>query len=293
MKSHWNIATFFKAGWILMMATLSSACSSFYFYPMKELVRTPKDIGLQYETVEITTADNVKLHNWLIKAPQPRGVVLFLHGNAENISTHIGSVYWLPEQGFDVLLLDYRGYGGSEGEADFPEVYQDVAAAYGWVKQYAAERKLPLFILGQSLGAAISSYYFSTLPPAERAFNAVALDAVFSGHRDIARDVASRSFITSPFQLVVAHLVPQDYDPKDHIANFAPTPLQFYHSPEDQVIPYSQGLKVFERASEPKTWITTEGPHIATFNYQENRTRLLQFFDRHGALSPNAHPQTD
>lgn len=277
----------------MLMATLSSACSSFYFYPMKELVRTPQDIGLQYEVVELTTTDNVKLHNWLIKAEQPRGVVLFLHGNAENISTHIGSVYWLPEQGFDVLLLDYRGYGRSEGVADFPQVYLDVDAAYHWVAQYAEQRELPLFILGQSLGGAISSYYFSTLAPAERRFNAVALDAVFSGHSDIARDVASRSIITWPFQFIVAHLVPQDFDPKAHIANLAPTPLLFFHSPDDEIIPFRQGQKVFERAQEPKQWITTAGPHIATFNFKQNRAHLLQFFDEHGALNPSAHPQTD
>lgn len=293
MKRRWNIATIFKIGLIVMAAIFSSACSSLYFYPMKELVRTPSDIGLDYETITITTRDHVKLHTWLIKAKNPRGVVLFLHGNAENISTHIGSVYWLPEQGFDVLLLDYRGYGGSEGDADFPEVYQDVAAAYDWTTHYAQEKQLPLFILGQSLGAAISSYYFSTIPPEQRTFNAVALDAVFSGHRDIAKDVASRSFITWPFQFLIVHLVPTDFDPKAHIAQLAPTPLLFFHSPEDQVIPFEQGQIVFQQAQEPKTWITTRGPHIATFNFAENRDRLLQFFDQHGALNRTSHPQTD
>lgn len=276
-----------------MLSLLSSACSSFYFYPMKELVRTPTDINLNYDVVELTTSDNIKLHTWLIKAERPRGVVLFLHGNAENISTHIGSVYWLPEQGFDVLLLDYRGYGKSEGTPDFPEVYQDVAAAHQWVTEYAKQKQIPYFVLAQSLGAAISSYYFSTLPEAERSFNAVALDAVFSGHRDIAKDVTNRSIITWPFQFIVVHLVPRDYDPKKHIANLSPTPLLFFHSPEDAIIPFDQGQKVFERAQEPKTWVTTHGPHIATFNFKENRARLLQFFEQNGALSPTSRPQTD
>ena len=108
---------------------------------------------------------------------------------------------------------------------------------------------------------------------------AVALGAVFSGHRDIARDVAGRSIITWPFQFIVPYFVPKDYDPKAHIAGFAPTPLLFFHSPEDQVIPYQQGEVVFSQAGEPKAWITTAGPQIATFNYKANRERLLQFFD--------------
>lgn len=276
-----------------MISLLSSACSSFYFYPMKEMVRTPADVGLKYEVVQLTTDDNVTLHNWLIKAEQPRGVVLFLHGNAENISTHLGSVYWLPEQGFDVLLLDYRGYGRSEGEADFPEVYQDVAAAHDWVKQYAQQRQIPFFVLAQSLGAAIGSYYFSTIAPAERTFNGIVLDAVFSGHADIAKDVASRSIITWPFQWLIVHLVPGDFDPKDHIADLAPTPLLFFHSQQDTIIPFEQGRQVFDQAGQPKTWISARGPHIATFNFPDNRDHLLAFFAQHGALSPNDSPQTD
>lgn len=292
-NSVWNIATIFdrlpvrrwpvrvlaRLCFLLTVVTTMSACSGFFFYPMKQMVRTPADVGLAYEDLAFTTSDQVKLHGWLLHAEQPRGLVLFLHGNAENISTHIGSVYWLPEQGYEVVLLDYRGYGRSEGEPDFPEVYADVDAAYRWAQQYAAQKQLPLFILGQSLGASISSYYFSTLPRAEVSFKAVALDAVFSGHRDIARDVAGRSIITWPFQFIVPHLVPKDYDPKAHIASIAPTPLLFFHSPEDQVIPYQQGEVVFSQASGPKTWVTTAGPHIATFNYKANRDRLLQFFD--------------
>lgn len=293
MKRRWNIVTFFRAAGLLLAGLLNSACSHLYFYPMKQMVRTPADIGLDYEVVELTTADNVRLHNWLLKAQQPRGVVLFLHGNAENISTHIGSVYWLPEQGFDVLLVEYRGFGASEGVADFPEVYLDVAAAHQWAAQYAQQHRLPYFVLAQSLGAAIGSYYFSTLPPDERSVSAVALDAVFSGHRDIAKDVTSRSVVTWPFQFLITQLVPKDFDPKAHIAQLAPTPLLFFHSPQDTIIPFEQGRLVYEKAQPPKTWVTTQGPHIATFNFPDYRTRLLDFFEQYGALSPSGPPQTD
>ncbi|HVL02245.1 MAG TPA: alpha/beta fold hydrolase [Dongiaceae bacterium] len=278
---------------LLVMVNLTSACSGFFFYPMKPLIHTPAEADIPYEDLAFTASDGVKLHGWLLHAAQPRGVVLFLHGNAENISTHIGSVYWLPEQGFDVVLLDYRGYGRSEGEPDFPEVYSDADAAYRWTLSYAEEHNLPVFILGQSLGAAISSYYFSTLPKADMQFKAMALDAVFSGHRDIARDVASRSFITWPFQFIVPWFVPKDYDPKAHIAGVSPIPLLFFHSPDDQVIPYKQGELVFQQAKDPKEWFTTRGPHIATFNFPENRQKLVQFYEANGALSPTSHPQTD
>lgn len=295
---------------LLTTVILMSACSQYYFYPMRDLVRTPAELGLQYEDLTFTTRDQLKLHGWLLHAdtthsPQ-RGIVLFLHGNAENISTHIGSVYWLPEQGYDVVMLDYRGFGRSEGVADFPQVYDDADAAYRWLQDYARQKQAqgqpqPVFILAQSIGAAIGSYYFSQLPRNQIIFNAVALDAVFSGHRDIAKDALRRSIITWPFQLIVPLLVPTEYDPKAHIAQLAPTPLLFLHSPEDAIIPYHQGETVFRHAREPKEWVSTRGPHIATFNYSEYRKILLEFFARNSsrnsapnsALNPSAPPQTD
>ena len=93
---------------------------------MKEIVQTPDKGGLTYRDISVTTRDNLRIHGWLLEAEKPKGIVFFLHGNAENISTHIGSVYWLPEHGYDVLLMDYRGYGLSEGKPDFPDVYLDV-----------------------------------------------------------------------------------------------------------------------------------------------------------------------
>ncbi|MAR91723.1 MAG: alpha/beta hydrolase [Pseudomonadales bacterium] len=293
MSSVWSSATTFRLGFYSILAVvivlLMNGCSSYFFYPMKRLVRTPDQVGLNYRDIEVTTSDQVRIHGWLLPAEQPRGIVFFLHGNAENISTHLASVYWLPEQGYEVLLMDYRGYGRSEGSPDFPEVYQDVAAMYQWLQTYARERQLPVYILGQSLGGVISSYYFSQLPAEQRVFEGVVLDAVFAGHRDIARDVLRRSFITWPLQFVVPPFLPAEYDPADHVADFSPTPLLFFHSPDDEIIPYDQGRSVYEQAKPPKYWVRSHGPHIATFDDPAYRQLLLNFLARPGA-DPSAKP---
>ena len=207
MKLAWNSAITFRAlfygALAIFLVTQMSACSSYFFYPMKEILHTPDEGGLAYQDVVVETRDQVNIHGWLLPAENPKGIVFFLHGNAENISTHINSVYWLPEQGYEVLLMDYRGYGRSEGSPDFPEVFLDVDAMYQWLEHYAREKQLPVFVLGQSLGAAISSVYFSQLPPEKRIYQAVALDAVFAGHRDIAKDVLNRHVITWPLQFIV------------------------------------------------------------------------------------------
>ncbi|AUM13509.1 alpha/beta hydrolase [Ketobacter alkanivorans] len=304
MSSAWNSAIISR---VVVYSTLMACaviamngCSRYFFYPMKDLIHSPEKAGLTYEDVLVTTQDNVQIHGWLLRADHPKGIVFFLHGNAENISTHIGSVYWLPEQGYDVLLMDYRGYGRSEGTPDFPEVFWDVDAMYDWLKLYAQDKELPVFILGQSLGATIASYYFSQLGNDQRRYEAVVLDSVFSGHQDIAKDVLSRSLITWPFQFVVPLFLPTEYNPKDHVAGFSPTPVLFFHSPDDEILPYEQGRYVYEQAKPPKYWVTSHGPHIATFGHPLYRQILLNFLNdpntdpQQGVnISPTAPPQTD
>ncbi|RLT93789.1 alpha/beta hydrolase [Ketobacter sp.] len=288
MKSAWNSATIFNVlksrvliygALSLFLVTQMSACSSYFFYPSKKILHTPDEGGLVYEDVVVKTRDHLSIHGWLLPAQQPKGIVFFLHGNAENISTHINSVYWLPEQGYDVLLMDYRGYGRSQGSPDFPDVFLDVDAMYRWLEAYARDKQLPVYVLGQSLGAAISSVYFSQLPPDQRIYRAVALDAVFAGHRDIAKDVLDRHVITWPLQFIVPWFLPTEYNPKDHVADFSPVPLLFIHSPEDQIIPFAQGQTVFEQAQAPKYWVTSHGPHIATFGHPRYRRILLNFLE--------------
>lgn len=278
-----NIAITIRLVFSLLLACLLSACSGLYFFPMKKLVRVPADVGLQYEDKFFATHDNLRIHAWLLKSDRPRGVVYFLHGNAENISTHLASVYWLPEQGFDVLMLDYRGYGLSEGNPTIPEVFEDVDIGYQWLKQYAAKRNLPLFVLGQSLGASIGVYYFGQLSKEDSSVNGVILDATFSGYQDIAKDRMSRNVITWPFQLFTCCMVSSDYDPKQNVARISPTPLLFFHSRDDQIIPYEEGEEVFGQAKEPKSWVSIHGPHISTFNNPENRKLVLDFMLEHGA----------
>jgi hypothetical protein len=118
---------------LLALAGLAAAlggCSGLIFQPMRELVLTPDEIGLDYRDVHLEAEDGVRLHGWFLPAEPPRrGSVLFLHGNAQNISTHIASVAWLPAEGFDVLLVDYRGYGLSGGSPSLAGLHLDFEAA--------------------------------------------------------------------------------------------------------------------------------------------------------------------
>ena len=106
---------------LLFLATLLlalSGCESLFFYPQRTLRPNPHLAKVAHTEVELTTPDGLRLHGWRLAPPAtpPRATILFFHGNAENISTHVNGVLWLALAGYQVVLFDYRGYGQSEGK---------------------------------------------------------------------------------------------------------------------------------------------------------------------------------
>ena len=164
----------------LLLLSLT-ACSGMLFFPGKNWVRTPEQLGIEYRDIELLTEDGVKLSAWWLEPRgEVKGTILFLHGNAENISTHLGSVYWLPELGYQVLLLDYRGYGHSEGTPSLPAVFSDITAAFDWMLVQPEVQDKPVYLLGQSLGASMGGYVVATTPSYIKQLDAVVLDAGFA-----------------------------------------------------------------------------------------------------------------
>ncbi len=263
----------------LLSVTGCSNLSSLFFYPQQQYVRTPHDINLAYEEVKTVTADGTEINSWFLPAVEnglentESPVVLFLHGNAENISTHIGSVYWLPEKGVNVLLMDYRGYGHSEGEPYLPAIFQDVESTLIWLRKRFPERKI--FILGQSIGSAIAATSMAQLKD-QYQLSGLILDSSFTSYRSIAQKVTASHVITWlvwPF----TWLLPTQWDPVEYIADISPSAILMFHSKEDLVLPFEQGLELFEAAKAPKQWHTSEGGHIQTFNHEKYRKILLDF----------------
>lgn len=268
---------------VLLASVLLAGCSGVLFYPSRQMVRTPADLGLVYRDVVLHAADGTVLHGWWLEAQGPaQGTVLFLHGNAENISTHIASVYWLPAAGYQVLLLDYRGFGRSAGVAKLPEVFADVRAALDWLEGEAAARDLPLFLLGQSLGASLGGFLAGSDPAVRARLRAVVLDAGFARYRWIAREVAARSALTWALQWPIAWSMPGRYDLLDVVGDLSPVPLLLIHGTRDDIVPYRHAEALFEAARPPRYLLSYEGPHIGSFRDAGIRAALLKFFDDSG-----------
>lgn len=262
---------------VCMLQLMGCSISSLMFYPFKQLPVTPDKVGLQYEKVNHESADGTKLVSWWLpsaKVGAAKGTILYLHGNAQNISYHQFNVSWLPSQGYNVLMLGYRQFGESEGIAKLPHIFLDVHAGLDWIIENNPSNKI--FILGQSMGASLSVFGLASYAQSDKV-DGVILDAVFDSYPGIAAHAMSQNWFTWPLQLI-AYSMGTDYDPELWIKQWPDNmPLLMMHSPQDQVIPYNKGRRVFELAREPKQWVENTGPHIATFKYLEMRQSLLKF----------------
>lgn len=271
---------------ILILCLLLTACSRPFFYPDQHVRLTPDKLGINYHNVNLTAKDGTVLHAWhLLPETKPKGVILFLHGNAENISTHIHNVSWLYKAGYELLLLDYRGYGLSQGRPSLPDVFQDIDSASRWLSDRSNAQKLPAYWLGQSLGASLSSYYLSHHKV--KGLKAVILDAPFASYRSIGREKFSELWLTWPLQYPLSWLIDNRYSPEKVIHKWPRLPLLVFSSSKDHIVPNHHTLKLLDRL-ETGTWeiehIETKSTHTGTYNHPAYREKTLNFFKQHKGL---------
>ena len=132
--------------------------SRFLYFPHHELAGTPTGIGLPYETIYFNTKDKVKLSGWFIPAKDQRGVILFCHGNAGNISHRLDSIQTFHSLGLSVFIFDYRGYGQSEGNPTEQGTYLDVKAAHNYLIKERNVSPKEIIVFGRSIGGAIGAW---------------------------------------------------------------------------------------------------------------------------------------
>ncbi|WP_394328077.1 alpha/beta hydrolase [Ectopseudomonas alcaliphila] len=290
------VASSLRALALLLASLWLAGCSGLLFYPEPGLPITPDRAGLEYRDIELYAADGTRLHAWWLPAKagvHVKGTVLHLHGNGGNLAWHLGGVHWLPEQGYQVLMLDYRGYGLSEGKPRLPEVYQDIDAAFAWLDQAPQVEGAPLFLLGQSLGGALAVHYLAEHPERQSALQAIALDGVPASYRDVARYALSKSWLTWPLQVPLSWLVPEGDSAIHSIDRLEGVPLLIYHSIDDTIVPLSNGQRLYQAARPPRAFQATRGPHVQTFSESAWRQSLLAFFVAPQAYVERLGPATE
>lgn len=265
---------------LLAAALLANGCSSLLFYPVSGLPLTPTKAGLEFRDLYLEAADGTRLHAWWLPAKagqEVKGTVLYLHGNGGNLAWHLGGSWWLPEQGWQVLMLDYRGYGLSEGSPSLPAVYQDVQAAFAWLAQAPEVQGKPLALLGQSLGGALAVHYLAAHEKDRARLSALVLDGVPASYREVACYTLGNAWLTWPLQVPLSWLVPDGDSAVRAMPKLDGLPVLIYHSIDDTLVPLSNGVRLYQAALPPRIFQLTRGGHVQTFSEPIWRQVMLRF----------------
>jgi uncharacterized protein len=225
----------------------------FIFHPEHVIRRDPSHIGLAFEDVFFTTQDGIRLHGWFIPHQEARATLVWFHGNAGNISDRLLNITLLHDRiKTNIFIFDYRGYGRSEGTVSEEGTYLDGAAAIQYLhgRDEAGARQLVLF--GRSLGAAVATEMAMR-------FNSLGLilESPFVSIREMARAIFP--------SLPIGWLLRTRYDTAEKVRGLK-TPLLILHGDRDETVPFAQGKRVFEVASQPKKFHRIVGAsHNDTF----------------------------
>ncbi|MCL1925695.1 MAG: alpha/beta fold hydrolase [Syntrophorhabdaceae bacterium] len=279
---------------LLALFVVVSGCTSVFFHPMPEEVWTPALDNISYKDIEFESSDGVSLHGWLM-CPQnrtPRGTILFLHGNAENISTHARATLWLVKEGYEVFAFDYRGYGRSAGKPDLPGVHRDALAAVDKLLSMPGVSPERYVVLGQSLGGSIAVHTVAKTPLDQRP-RALIIDSAFAGYRKIVRDKLSDFWFTWPLAWPVSLFYGDEYSASRWVDKAGPGPVIVIHGTKDGIVPYGHGVMLYELAKDPKGfWTNEDGGHIMALWNPPIRKYFLDFLGEwitpgeQGACSP-------
>jgi len=237
--------------------------------PGRQLEATPRDVGFDYVDVNFKTADGLTLHGWYIYAHNPRGTVLFLHGNAGNISHRLDSVAIFHELGFNTFIIDYRGYGQSEGKPGEQGTYLDADAAWQHLLTERGEDPARIVVFGRSLGGAVAAWLATKHKPA-----ALIVESSFTS-------VAEMAAHLYPY-VPVGFILRLRYPVIDFVSRIT-CPVLIVHSRDDEIIPFAMGKALYRAAPGPKAFLELAGDHNSGFLMLPDRYRqkLAEFIREH------------
>ena len=249
MRLMWHVLIVLAAAYGGLALLLVVFQSRLVFYPEtgREIVATPAQFGLQYEDIRLKTSDGISLHGWYVPAAQPRGTVLFLHGNAGNISHRLDSVQMFHRLGYSTLIFDYRGYGNSGGTPGEQGTYRDAEAAWRYLTEQRHVPACRIALFGESLGGAVGAWLAVRQQPA-----ALVIASGFTSVPDLAQHYY-------PY-LPVRWLARIRYDTRAYLRSVA-APVLIAHSPEDDIVPFEHGRALFAAAHPPRQFLELAGGH--------------------------------
>ncbi|WP_234982625.1 alpha/beta hydrolase [Flavobacterium flevense] len=222
------------------------------------------EFNQDFEELNISSFDNVKLNGLLFKTPNPKGLVFYLHGNAGSLDTwgSIASNY--TDLGYDIFILDYRGFGKSEGEIEGQDqIYQDLKFVYSkLITKYDRDK---VIIIGYSIGTGLATYLASIENPKKLVLQAPYFNFIEFSSRRV------------PF--VPDFLKKFKFETDEYIVKVK-SPIYIFHGSKDQIISYDNSIRL-QKLLKPtdKVFILNNQDHLGmneNFNFKKELKVILE-----------------
>tara|TARA_B100001971_G_scaffold67532_1_gene62178 strand:+ start:1051 stop:1818 length:768 start_codon:yes stop_codon:yes gene_type:complete len=219
------------------------------YYPERTIAATPADVGLEYEDAFLTTSDGVKIHGWWAPGGS-KTTLLWFHGNGGNIGDRVENLLLLHDRlGVSVFILDYRGYGRSEGKPSEKGLYLDAEAAVEYLtREHGLSVADDVVVFGRSLGCGVAVEV-----AARHQVRAVILESGFPS----VQAMVDRTYPFLPSSMLLS-LVEARYDSASKLPDVH-APVMVLHGDRDQTVSIAMGEELFESANEPRRFYTISG----------------------------------
>lgn len=254
-------------GWIAAAVAVTLALlwvfqRNLIYLPSQTVPEPPPDV----EAVTLATQDGLTLDAWLVPAEDPPATIIVFNGNAGNRANRLPLGRRMAEEGYTVLLTDYRGYGGNPGSPSEAGLARDARAALDFVTERSGSE--PVVFFGESLGAGVA-----IATATETAPDALILRSPFESLPDIA---------AVHYRWLPASLLLRDRYPNAVRITESTSPVMVVAGSDDRIVPTEQSVAVYEAANEPKRLLIVDGARHndpALLDGEEMISGIVDFLD--------------
>jgi len=225
--------------------------SRIVFRPSRALLGDPSDVGLAFEDVYLRLSNGVRVHGWWIPGEERCKVILCFPGSIGNISHELTTASFLRRAGANVLLVDYPGFGRSEGHPSEGGCYLAASAAWTYAIEEKGIRPEDATVFGRSLGGTVAAWLAARHPDCAR----LVIHSAFTS----VPDLAARAYPFFPvryFCYIRFNTVRQ--------IRACRCPVVVMHPTADSIVPVHHSTRILEEAPEPKRFVALQGDHYGS-----------------------------
>ncbi len=238
------------------------------FYPTKGTGITPTERGISFREINLKTDDGETIYAWFLEHDHPQAEVVFFHGNAGNLSLWLEVLAKIHDHKFNVLALDYRGYGKSSGSPTEKGLYLDTETLTRYFWEQIHRPKLPAVYWGRSLGGVAAAYATTIREP-----DGIILESTFPDKKTLLK--------YHPILRVLGFFSRYQLSTADFLSGLS-CPALVIHGDRDHVVPFSVGKQLFERLGTKKYFYSVTGARhndlsaIGQAEYWEHLKRFVK-----------------